>query len=337
MPLHCPYFMKICIYLLLFVSVPAQSVENESVCDDYESCAALHVRKSMDSDLFSRRCELNSMKAVLAQKKFSYIHIPKGGGSSLGHYFTLTGGNRFVTNFHQPLLVVQSAHPDHTFATMLREPLYRYISFYNYVNSFDPLKPKMKINKFWNGSWRKDPVKVWTQDPVILDIMHNEVLYFLHTNSSRFSNPSPYFKEDMWYTALQKRSSSEKIQPLLTSDEQDRSAFVAYTQEIPEKFQCTEHMHIVYTLLELFPIVGVLEELSYMERSYENRMSVNVNKVDKEKENYHPKNVSKTHSIFTPEVIAQMRINLKDTIYCEDVLWKVAKQIARKDYGCLKT
>lgn len=293
-----------------------------SSCYNLTAAIGIHTSNPALSAMMAQRCNaFDSNYSNALQRRITFTHIPKSGGSSVANFLALVAQNRSHINpAHEHFYFSANSEPNSTFVTLLREPISKAISMYAYISSQRAWNDLMKTDVLWKGAISLGP-KEWSAD--------KEVQRFLA------ADPTGLFLPDMANPRKSHAVSAAdyiRIQATPAPKLKERisgtlQAFLSYTAELPIEYQCTKHMEVAFILLKHYEVVGTLEELSAFYRVLSARAHV-------------PEDVKTPHKNKTPQKFklvptSEMRANLARPLFCASVLWRIARMISKADVQCV--
>jgi len=320
------YFWIISCLLIKLDCVGSEGVHGERkettaslTCDSIYSCMDLHLNNSELVRMLNMRCDMEAY--ALKQNKtrrITFTHLPKTGGTSVKQLLRFAVNKRIRSIGHEHFLQALRAEPNNLFATLLREPVSRAISFYAYVQDFPEFGKDKQVNKLMNNTYKVDPL-IWSADPFMQRTLRQDPLGFFLANVTNITDSITRFN----YPALQKLPP-----PLLMNIIPGRlHEFLRYTNALPVEFQCKQHLEVGFILLKHFEVVGTLEQR-------ENFYKVLFRRTHITKSYNTGHNANPTHYKLNKTTIATMRENLKVPLFCNEVLWRIATMISNADNAC---
>ena len=288
-------------------------------CDTVESCIERHLNNSELATLLSRRCDMEAYTLKQSKnRRITFSHLPKTGGTSVKQLLRFAVNKRTRSIGHEHFVQALRSEPNNLFATMLREPISRAISFYAYVQDFSEFGKDKQINKLMNNTYKVNPL-VWSADPFMQRTLAQDPLGFFLANVTNITDSITKFN----YPALQ------KLPPpvLLDVIPGTLTDFLSYTDTLPIKFQCKQHLEVGFILLKHFEVVGTLERRDDFYKTLFRR--AHITKFYNTAFNANPTNYK-----LNKTTIATMRENLKVPLFCNEVLWRIATMISSVDSKC---
>lgn len=223
---------------------------------------------------------------------------------------------------HEHFVVAALEEPNNLFATMLREPVSRAISFYAYVNSLaSGISKEAKANALWAATYKVPPVQ-WSADAFIQRTLFQDPLGFFLRDVTNITESITRFN----YTKIQALphvSLRDTIPGTLQS-------FVNYTSTMLTQYRCSQHLEVAFILLTHFEVVGTLERTSDFYTVLFKRGDLKSGHKQANAVHSNP-----TQYNLTAEEKATMKANLREPLYCAEVLWRIAGLISETDVACV--
>ena len=287
-----------------------------SRCLDEVSCMNVHLNNAILNNLLVNRCNVSTSLG----QHITFTHFPKTGGSTITAVLRKFAYARYVVRPHEPYFISAARDPNTMFITILRDPMSRAISLFNYINARRKLPPYAVNNRFWNTTFGLHPA-AWSTHPYIQQTLYQEDLSFFIPNLKNLSDGVSTF------SFLNHSRISMDILP-----SKELQEYLQYTDNIHVKrLQCREHLQVSLTLLKAFAAVGTLEKR-------DNLLEVIFHRVGIPDDAWSV--ASKIHMNpamrkMSSENVTEVRENLKETLYCSMVLWRIADLINTRDLECI--
>ena len=323
-------------------------------CNDFDSCLELHLQSESFQTLLHWRCDIDQIldkmcsetisdvdqaKTPRLKRRVEFTHLPKTGGSSVRDFLkkkfgfqathrTRCIGNNTVCTYkkkmgHEHYLnIALQESKDDIFATMLRDPITRALSFYGYVNQLESLHSEALSNKLWLATYKEDPI-VWSRSDFVQRTLATDPLGFFLADVTNISDSITRFN----YTALQLLPSPiwKYATPTATLSE-----FLQHTASMPDQYQCKQHLEVAYILLNQYAVVGTLEKRNEFLTNMFRRAKLDTSLMDSAADLHS----NPTSYILTAAQKSEMSKNLELALFCPTVLWKLSGMISTRDSSC---
>jgi hypothetical protein len=307
------FILLLCVLILVEISGSVLPVLS---CSDAETCMKVHLQNPALLVMMNQRCKFDDIAGD--GRRITFSHLPKTGGSSVRDFLRAYARSRTRPQGHENFVVSALDEPKNIFATMLREPVSRAISFYSYANSIPALSKDAQANPLWAATYKADPVQ-WSSDPFIQRTLYQDPLGFFLRNVPNITHSITRFD----YGEMQ-RMPEVPVKDVIPGT---LNSFLAYTDPIPVQFQCTQHLEVAFILLRYYEVVGTLEKSADFYKVLFRRANLR----DPHAKDIHS---NKTKYTLSAEERATMTANLKAPLYCAEVLWRIASMISEKDVLC---
>ena len=149
--------ISITIYIIDAEEINVNGSNQEFSCNTADECMELHLNNTYLHNMLAQRCNLDILsntnnqnlsnnriihqtsistntKQHIKDRRITFIHLPKTGGSSVRDFLHIHAKHRSRANGHEHFILSSYQEPNNIFATMLRNPLTRAVSFYSYTN-----------------------------------------------------------------------------------------------------------------------------------------------------------------------------------------------------------
>ena len=333
---------QICILVLLFIVAGIDPLR--TICNSDDSCMQLHLNNTHLHALLRERCASSVTRPFNETTRISFIHIPKTGGSSITAIIKKFAFERIKVQAHEPFYIAHQREPNNLFITMLRDPIARAVSLFNYINSRKKLPPRAKENLFWNSTFGVTPA-IWSTNQYILRTIYQDELSLFIKDIPNLSDgvcTHSYRQAVSGNTnvnvtvAMGISMETHSAVNAFTTTKQSMSSklkYVQYANEIAQpKWRCREHLEIAWMLINHFSVVGVLEETDTFWKLFFQRAHINATEyILTTVKSIHKNRSIKRVPVEDTAVIAN---NLQETLYCSNVLWRIAGLINKYDAGC---
>ena len=246
---------------------------------------------------------------------------------------------------HLPFYSQQSMNPEDFYFTLFRNPANLFISFFNYVAQRSTLPPHAKCNIGWEAAFENK------KTPFRFAKRHHDVTEgdFLHYFVPRVPNASPVLRAWPAYKAMQLLPPDEQVirhpwLPHFPREEylrylhggnSDTDAGKQNEDELmsvfPKQYECRPYVEASILLLTRYAAVGTLENISDMYTVLLHRAqirdhgSLNISKV------VH----NRSFKVMSPEVEEAVKVLLKENLFCQTLMWKMAAAINTVDLQCI--
>jgi hypothetical protein len=229
---------------------------------------------------------------------------------------------------HLPFYSQQSINPDDFYFTLFRNPINMLISFFNYVAQRHSLPPHAKCNIGWEAAFKNK------KTPLQFAKRHYDVTEgdFLHFFLPTVPNASAVLRAWPAYKAMQLLPPSEQVVRKPWISNFPRNQYLQYLSEnvsvFPDQYRCEPYVEASVLLLERYAAVGTLEKLSNMYAVLYHRAKIN--------EHVNVSHVSnRSFKVMPVEVETEVKVLLKETMFCQTLMWKMAAAINTHDLRCM--
>ena len=293
-----------------------------SVCVDLETCLSVHLNSSELKQLIDQRCALGNWSSKESHnRRITFSHLPKTGGSSVRTFFDKHMKHRMHRMEHEHFILSGHAEPKNIFVTMLREPVSRALSFYNYVHEHTEQPVNTLKNTMWTETFKMEPEE-WAMSPRIQSIMAQDPLGFFLRDVVNITDSISKYEPSM-LKALPEVPLRNVIKGTL-------DAFLQYTDTLPAEFQCKQHLEVGFILLKHYEVVGVLEKTEDFYRVLLRRAHF-PRTITLEHTRVHE---NKSKQVISAQQAEVMRQHLQRPLFCGYVLWRIAELISAADMQC---
>jgi hypothetical protein len=269
--------------------------------------------------------------------------VPKAGGSSVNVHLTSTdeirNRKRTYDYPHLPFYSQQQINPDDIYLALFRNPISLFISFFNYVAQRTVLPSHIRCNVAFVG-WeiayknKNNPIGFAKR---YRDVMESDFLhYFLPT----VPNASDVLRAWPPYSDMQDLKVSAKEVQTPWISEFPRKQYLQYLNGvgnatdntsggvIPEQYRCVPYVEASMLLLERYAAVGTTEKLNKAFEVLYRRAKItkrgNISKV-----------INQSNKVMSTEVENEVKALLKEPMFCQTVMWRMAEEINAFDMKCL--
>ena len=246
----------------------------------------------------------------------------------LGSTAELKRRKRPYTDPHLPFFAQQSINPHDFYFTIFRNPVNMLISFFNYVAQRNTLPPHAKCNIGWESAFKNK------KTPLNFAQHHHDVTEgdFLHFFLPAVPNASAVLRAWPAYKAMQKLPPKDRVVHTPWISNFPKEQYLQYLSEnssvFPAQYQCQHYVEASVLLLERYAAVGTLEQIAKMYQVFYHRAKIathlNVSFVS-----------NKSVKVMPAAVEAEVKILLKETMFCQTLMWKFAGVINDKDLKCI--
>ena len=229
---------------------------------------------------------------------------------------------------HLPFYAQQVASPDDFYLTTFRDPVNMLISFFNYVAQRSMLPRHARCNIGWESAFdnKKTPLQFAQHhhDVTEGDFLH----YFLPT----VPNASAVLRAWPAYKAMQKLPSENLTLRSPWVSHFPKEEYMQYLSDnsshIPEEYQCKPYIEASILLLTRYAAVGTLENISDMYKVFYHRAQV--------EEHVDTSSVrNPSTKVMSSEVESEVKKVLKEKMFCQILMWKMAFEINSFDLQCI--
>ena len=313
--MHCCFLISIIIFAYVFLC------NGQNSCETAKACENVHMMNEQLLNMLAERCT-HKYNFTSSTKKISLTHIPKSGGSTLNHILTVFMPKRFSKQLHEPFHITAQFEPNNLYITLLREPVGRAISLYNYINQRTKLSGGVKRNSMWRKTFHSDPA-VWSTDREIIEYLREDTIAYFNSEIFDNSDRATYYKR------INHIKKDQLLPSVITIPQEE---YISYTQHMPPKYQCLPYIKVTWNLMRSYAVIGVVEKYTQFLTLLQQRTLLNntdflskANAMHTNPSNY--KKLGDKNKLILYE-------NLKDKFYCDTILWKIAAKINEADLLC---
>ena len=337
--------ISITLYIIDAEEINVNSNNQEFSCNTADECMELHLNNTYLHNMLEQRCNLDILsntnnhnlpnngiinptsihtntKQHIKDRRITFIHLPKTGGSSVRDFLHIHAKHRSRSNGHEHFILSSYQEPNNIFATMLRNPLTRAVSFYSYVNEIPILSKDAILNPLWVNTYKIDPIE-WSKSEFIQQTLYTDPLGFFLSNITNITNSITRYN----YTIIQKIT-KPILKTLINGNYND---YIKYIDTMPKQYQCKQHLELNFIFIKHFEIIGILENTIDFYKIFLKRTNLSNNLI---------KTAIKIHE--NPSIIKitlnekeRMMENLRNSLFCPILLWKLADLINQADMKCL--
>ena len=172
------------------------------------------------------------------------------------------------------------------------------------------------------NTYKIDPIE-WSNSEFIQQTLYTDPLGFFLSNITNITNSITRYN----YTIIQKIT-KPILKTLINGNYND---YIKYINTIPKQYQCKQHLELNFIFIKHFEIIGILENTIDFYKIFLKRTNLSNNLI---------KTAIKIHE--NPSIIKitlnekeRMMENLRNSLFCPILLWKLADLINQADMKCL--
>jgi hypothetical protein len=212
------------------------------------------------------------------------------------------------------------------------------ISFFNYVAQRTQLPSHAKCNAGWESAYANK------HTPLRFALRHHDIPEgdFLHYFTHTVPNATAVLQAWPAYKHMQQLPIEHRVVLRPWIENFPRERYLKYlstgsvseefneTKVFPERYRCEKYVEASVLLLERYAVVGTLEKLSDMYHVLYARAQVK-------------KHVNVSHvtnpsiKVMPVEVERQVKALLKETMFCQSLMWRMAGVISDHDMACVSS
>lgn len=286
----------------------------------------MHVNRTLEVLQKYRCAYIDKVITQKSKRLIQFSHVPKSGGSTIHQYLKQ---HFFSTRFDYCRFSHESygsaeLNTKHSriFATLVRNPVSRAISLYNYIKGCENCNNNSTVWVYTQN--RSMTMFEWVHNPsVITHLLSYEQFDDTLTNAVQNTKRNCPYRDT-------------RLEPISDKFPITESSFLKYItdsgDDIPEEFKCEDRMRVVYLWLKRYSVVAQLEDVKSFWSILSDRaalsMSPNrISRISSTVTNKSKKMSSKAEEDYARGVLAT-------PLQCDTVLWEIAGLFAQVDSNC---
>ncbi len=313
-------------------------------CVSHSSCNRLHLQHTiLDNQIMQYRQNYLRSQQNTEQNHtngMSFIHVPKAAGTFVKRSLRLASkkaNSAFHYYGHAPYVVMNYRYPDDQMVTIVRDPIDKAISLWNYANGFDYLKTLPKkdfliLQNRWKDILSVSP-EVYSNSNITKSSAYFDTLFYLTADLDDSSKlvQSKLYEQEPYMPDLRHALRKEGVKPKKAffplENEQD-DIYMSYIDKyrIPIEFQCRRHIAASLNVMKRFVCIGVVDDMKTFDACISSIFrGKNMSFLNKNGPHY----ASKARMNKEQEKV--VRKNLADVLFCETLLVDILRSIGQED------